>query len=84
MTLTYETKVDYTGDDPVIQYRRHGQFHRTDGPAELWHDGDFSWCQYGDSHRDDGPAEYVTAENSPCNGQIIEYYHRGTEYVPEI
>ncbi len=34
----------------------HGQPHRDDGPALIWHDGTLNWYQYGKLHRDDGPA----------------------------
>jgi hypothetical protein len=38
-----------------------GQFHRLDGPARQWADGDKEWWVEGDLHRLDGPAcDYVT------------------------
>ena len=37
-----------------------GQYHRTDGPAIEWNDGDKVWFINGKFHREDGPAvEYV-------------------------
>lgn len=38
-------------------YDDDGQLHRTDGPAELWPNGDQWWCCCGKMHRTDGPAE---------------------------
>lgn len=33
-----------------------GAYHREDGPAIIWHDGDKSWIINGEYHREDGPA----------------------------
>jgi hypothetical protein len=34
----------------------HGVFHRTDGPAIIYANGDKAWYQHGVRHRTDGPA----------------------------
>jgi hypothetical protein len=33
-----------------------GDYHRDDGPAIEWFDGDKAWYQNGKLHREDGPA----------------------------
>ncbi len=41
-----------------IYYRnKKGQFHRIDGPAIIWSNGDKIWCINGLFHRTDGPAQ---------------------------
>jgi hypothetical protein len=37
-------------------YYLNGKFHREDGPAIEWADGDKSWYRHGELHREDGPA----------------------------
>jgi len=32
------------------------KFHREDGPAIEWHDGEKCWYKHGKRHREDGPA----------------------------
>jgi hypothetical protein len=57
-------------DNPVIHeygekfwYDSNGKFHRDDGPAVIYADGDKAWYQHGKFHRDDGPAvEYADGD----------------------
>jgi hypothetical protein len=42
--------------DGVVQWYRHGKFHREDGPAETLPDGTQRWYRHGELHRLDGPA----------------------------
>jgi len=37
-------------------WRKNGEFHRENGPAIEYPDGDKVWYQYGQLHREDGPA----------------------------
>ena len=51
--------IDQTG---TTNYRdSKGYYHRLDGPAVIYKNGDESWYQYGKLHRDGGPA--MTSEN---------------------
>ena len=58
-------------DNPVIHeygekfwYDSNGQFHRDDGPAQEYADGDKFWLQHDKRHRYDGPAvEYADGTN---------------------
>ena len=50
-------------DNPVIHeygekfwYDSNGKFHRDDGPAVIYADGDKAWYQHGVRHRADDPA----------------------------
>ena len=47
-------KVDEYGN--ICYYNEQGQYHREDGPAVEWSDGDKSWYINGERHREDGPA----------------------------
>jgi hypothetical protein len=38
------------------EYYRDGDYHRVNGPAIYWDDGDWSWWLYGQCHRYYGPA----------------------------
>lgn len=42
--------------DHQVQYWRHRQLHRSDGPAVEWRDGSQEWRVDGQQHRSDGPA----------------------------
>ena len=33
-----------------------GNYHRINGPALIFRNGDTTWCRHGALHRDDGPA----------------------------
>jgi hypothetical protein len=46
-----------------------GEFHRDDGPAVLYGDGDETWYSYGKKHRADGPAVYW--------GSVKKWYFEG-------
>jgi len=48
-------KIDVDGSK--FWYNSKGEFHRDDGPAIEWFDGDKAWYQNGKLHREDGPAE---------------------------
>jgi hypothetical protein len=63
-------------------YDSNGEFHRDDGPAIEYADGDKLWCQHGNIHRDDGPAvEYANGTTEwwqhgvrhRDDGPVIEY-----------
>ena len=62
-----------------IQYRRHGQIHRLNGPAWFWAGIRLTagWMQYGQYHREIG---YSVRYN---NGRG-DYHRRGIPYDPEI
>jgi hypothetical protein len=47
----------------VFHYNFKGQFHRLDGPACEWVDGDKEWYVNGKRHRLDGPATIWFGEN---------------------
>ncbi|MFZ9907787.1 MAG: hypothetical protein ACO3FJ_08865 [Ilumatobacteraceae bacterium] len=50
-----------------------GQYHRTDGPAIEWNNGDKWWFINGELHREDGPA-------IECSDGSKEWYLNGIEY----
>jgi len=65
------------------------QYHREDGPAREYDNGDKYWYRNGELHREDGPAmEFVDGTKSWYrNGQLhredgpaIEYYNGHKEY----
>ena len=43
-------------DGNQLWYNEHGRFHRSDGPAVIYSDGDQHWYFNGKRHRTDGPA----------------------------
>lgn len=45
--------------DDVIQHQKDGKVHRINGPAEVWHDGYWSWWANGKAHRYYGPCNKV-------------------------
>ncbi len=58
---TYKVIVDEKGD--IRWYNEYGQYHREDGPAVEWKDGNKWWYINGDCHREDGPAiEYASGK----------------------
>jgi len=70
-------------------YYLNGKFHREDGPAIEWADGDKSWYRHGELHREDGPAieygkiarkRYILNERYFLND--VEYSEQ--EYLKEI
>jgi hypothetical protein len=78
MSLKYEIRIQQQIIRKYVQHRRHGQVHRINGPAELWDDGAFFWCQYDQQHRIGGPARFT---GSPMN---YEFYMRDVKYVPNV
>jgi hypothetical protein len=42
--LKFEIYIE--ADYHFVEYRRHGETHRLNGPATIWHD-DLLWFQYG-------------------------------------
>lgn len=53
-----------------------GQVHRTDGPAIVYHDGDYMWLQNGKYHREDGPAIKI--------GNSYYWYRNEKEFSGEM
>jgi len=53
-----------------------GRYHRLNGPAVIFRDGDMHWYRHGVIHRDDGPAV-----EWPEIG-IEEWYKDGVRYAP--
>ncbi len=52
--------IDSMGD---VLYIKNGKFHREDGPAIEWADGNRTWYKNGELHREDGPAiEYTSGD----------------------
>jgi hypothetical protein len=47
-------KIDVLGNK--IWKNKEGEYHRLDGPAAEWSNGNKQWCQNGLLHRLDGPA----------------------------
>ena len=68
--LKYRIEVDTRGTR--WYYNSANQFHRIDGPAAVWDNGDNYWYQNGKLHRSDGPAiEYVDGHKEWWqNGQL--------------
>ncbi len=49
----------------IIYKNKDGEFHRDDGPAIEYENGDKIWYRYDKRHRDDGPAvEYINGYES--------------------
>jgi len=81
----------------IRYYNEAGQFHRDDGPAIIYNDGEKHWYQNGVIHRDDGPAlifangEKLWYKNGKLhrdNGPAVEHpngfkewYFDGKEYT---
>ena len=55
---------------------KEGYFHRLNGPAIIYTDGDMDWYIHGQRHRDDGPAI-----DWPY-GRIEEWWKDGEPYEP--
>jgi hypothetical protein len=53
-----------------------GYYHRLDGPAIIYRDGDMVWYRHGNRHRDDGPALDWPSANR------FKWYKDGREYEP--
>ena len=60
MSLKYDMRIvrRLESIQPIqYQYRRHGQFHRMDGPAIIVPNTESTyWVQYNNYHRTNGPA----------------------------
>ena len=56
--LKYRVEVNSFGTRRY--YNSNGEFHRIDGPAVEWTNGNKLWCQNGLKHRTDGPAIELT------------------------
>ncbi len=41
-------------DFQYIDWMKHGELHRNDGPARIWADGDVDWFKHGKPYRTDG------------------------------
>lgn len=73
---TYHTlcKRNYKKDGTLLSVDR--IFHREDGPAIEWSNGDKEWWLNGNRHREDGPAiEFTTG--------IKRWYYFGKQYYCE-
>lgn len=53
-------------------YNENKYFHRTNGPAILWTDGDYLWCINGRRHRYYGPALKWASSYWYINGARIK------------
>ncbi len=56
-----------------------GQFHRLDGPALVYNDGDLYWYINGKQHRDDGPA--VIRKNGSMGWYLKNRPYTLDEYI---
>ena len=76
-------------NNTIRWYNKDGQYHREDGPAVEWADGDKFWCINGQFHREDGPAiEYASGTKQWWindqlhreDGPAIEYANGGKSW----
>jgi len=72
--MAMNPEIDEYGDK--FWYDSDNRFHREDGPAIEYADGDKSWFKNGKSHREDGPAW------ESLNGNKL-YYLEGIHYTKE-
>ena len=64
-----------------------GKYHREDGPAAEWSNGNKWWCKHGQFHREDGPAIkwtrggkwFIHGKLHREDGPAIDY-HNGYKY----
>jgi len=56
-------------------YMKHGIFHRDDGPAVEWHNGDVEYFINGKLHREDGPAVIINGGKPITVGYVGYYIH---------
>jgi hypothetical protein len=57
-------------------FDKEGNFHRLNGPAVIYYDGDREWYRHGELHREAGPAfEWFSSD-------IFKWYKDGEEYEP--
>ena len=52
------------------------EYHRLNGPAIMYRDGDMHWYRHGQRHRDDGPARIWPSE------RIEGWWKDGEPYEP--
>jgi hypothetical protein len=67
---TYKVTVDDSG---IIKwYNENNEFHREDGPAVVWSNGDKFWYLNDKRHREDGPAIEFSGGNTSwwLNGKL--------------
>ena len=78
-SITYEVTVSEYRTD----WKLNGKYHREDGPAIEYADGDKFWCLNGKYHRTDGPAvEYADGDKSWwINDQLHREDGPAIEYV---
>ncbi len=76
MSISSQVRLDGYHPDinqySTIVYEKHGDYHRTNGPALLIRDGSFCYLQYGAYHRTDGPAVYSSTETSYACRDIFQ------------
>lgn len=64
----------------IYYFNKKGQFHRLDGPAIEYKDGDKSWYLNGKRHREDGPSlEYKSMHSWYIHG--ICYSEENFKYI---
>ena len=80
MSLKYQ--VHYSESPCRLFHRRHGQFHRLDGPAILYKIGNIYYRQYDDYHRGDGPAVYQHIGPKETWPNLYQAYYIRGESVP--
>jgi hypothetical protein len=79
-------------DDRTEWFNKEGKYHRLDGPAIEYSDGDKAWYQNGERHRLDGPARewsdgskewWVEGKKHRIDGPAMEYYNNSKEWYIE-
>lgn len=65
-------KIDNSG---TKEYRENGHYHREDGPAVIFKNGDKIWMFNGKPHRIDGPAIIYDIDGYRC------WYLNGKEFT---
>ena len=67
-------KMMKAGGYKEVYVNANGQYHRVDGPAIEWANGDKCWYKNGQHHRDDGPA--IECANGDKHWYKNGLYHR--------
>lgn len=67
-------------------YYKYGKFHREDGPALEWWDGEKAWWVNGERHRTDGPAIIWSSGGVEwwVNDQWYRTFDEWIKYLSEI
>ena len=78
--LTEKEKSELLTKERIVYYNSSGEYHREDGPAVIYADGDQLWYINNKFHREDGPA--VTWANGNQYWWINGKRHR--EYGPAV